>query len=151
MAHAKPNPSELPLLLKASQLMALLKFSKRTLWRMNHQRTGEMPAAVKVVGTRWIRAEIEEWLRERMPSLVGDRLRYRGKGLNLHASTPTLLTTDEAASLLGFSRRSLIRLDSSKKIFAPIRGRGTRWMRDEIEAWVDLGCPPRQNDSKRAS
>lgn len=156
MIDTSPNfiATALPLLLTARQTARLLRISERSLWRMESE--GTMPAPVKLIGTRWIRREIDLWTRDHMPSLANDRLRYRCTTTGRFESGPTLITVDELAALLGISRRSVYRLDLRGELPPALRVRGVRWIRQEIEAWLDQGCPVRENDSpgsgtKRAS
>jgi predicted DNA-binding transcriptional regulator AlpA len=63
-------------------------------------------------------------------------------------TTPAvLLVSDDLADLLNCSLRTLHRLNASGKLPAPIRigtrGARPRWRREEIEAWIVAGCPPR--------
>lgn len=56
---------------------------------------------------------------------------------------PRLITADELAAILGLSKRSVWRLVANGEIPEPLRvGGSTRWPLDEIEAWLDAGCPP---------
>jgi excisionase family DNA binding protein len=50
--------------LTVDDVAAILKVSKRTVWRWSA--TGQMPAAHKLAGTtyRWVQADIEEWQRK---------------------------------------------------------------------------------------
>ncbi|UCD49796.1 MAG: helix-turn-helix domain-containing protein [Phycisphaerales bacterium] len=46
---------------------------------------------------------------------------------------------------LGFSERTVRRLDSSGRLPAPVRiGRSVRWLRSDIEGWLDAGTPDRK-------
>jgi len=55
-----------------------------------------------------------------------------------------LLTADEAASLCRTSTRTWRSWDAGGKIPLPIRiGRAKLWRREELEAWIDAGCPER--------
>jgi predicted DNA-binding transcriptional regulator AlpA len=59
-------------------------------------------------------------------------------------AVPLLLTTGEAASLLGMSERALRRADQCDKVPEPVRiGRNVRWRAAELSAWVEAGCPDR--------
>lgn len=56
-----------------------------------------------------------------------------------------LLKIDEVAERLGIAKSTLWRLNASGKIPRPVRiGRSTRWRSDELEDWVEIGCPPRE-------
>jgi len=69
------------------------------------------------------------------------------------AGLPLLLTAREAAAVCGRALRTWRSWDASGRIPGPIRiGRSTFWRLDELRAWVDAGCPPRdvwlaQNDA----
>jgi predicted DNA-binding transcriptional regulator AlpA len=48
------------------------------------------------------------------------------------------------ATLLGTSVRNIDRLNSGRRIPAPVRiGSRPRWRREEILAWIEAGCPGR--------
>jgi excisionase family DNA binding protein len=52
-----------------------------------------------------------------------------------------LISSREAAKLLGISARTLWGLQKSGAI-VPVRiGRLVRWNRDQLKAWVNAGCP----------
>ena len=54
----------------------------------------------------------------------------------------SLLKADDMAKLLKISVRTLWRLVSSGRVIAPIRLTGnTRWQRDQVEKWINAGCP----------
>lgn len=57
-----------------------------------------------------------------------------------------LLDARAAAQLLAVSESTLWKLHSSGRIPNPMRlgGRVVRWRREELEAWVRAGCPPRE-------
>ena len=53
-----------------------------------------------------------------------------------------LLTADELAELLQISPRSIWRLLSKGELLPPIRfGGTTRWRVQDVEEWIELGCP----------
>jgi len=57
---------------------------------------------------------------------------------------PVLLDARHVAALLSVSARQVWRLNATAMIPTPVRiGRSVRWRRDEIDAWVAAGCPPR--------
>jgi predicted DNA-binding transcriptional regulator AlpA len=57
-----------------------------------------------------------------------------------------LLPTAEAAKLCGVSIRTWYTWDQLGKIPKPLRvGRKLFWRRDEITAWIDEHCPPRDD------
>lgn len=59
-------------------------------------------------------------------------------------SESTLLTARNVAALLNVSQRHIWKLLSSGRLPQPVRlGRSVRWRRDELTAWMDAGCPPR--------
>ena len=59
-------------------------------------------------------------------------------------SQPLLLSASELATLLGISGRTVWRLDASGKLPKAVRiGGAKRWRRLEIEAFVNAGCPAR--------
>ena len=48
------------------------------------------------------------------------------------------------AGLLGLSVRTIRRLDASGKLPQPVKiGGAVRWRREEIDAWLEAGCPDR--------
>jgi len=51
---------------------------------------------------------------------------------------------NQLAEMLGLSVRTIRRLDCSGKLPKPVRiGGAVRWRRDEIDAWLAVGCPDR--------
>lgn len=60
-------------------------------------------------------------------------------------SESLVVSADEAAKLLGISRRHLWALNSSGRLPRPVRlgSRSVRWVARELSAWLDAGCPPR--------
>lgn len=55
---------------------------------------------------------------------------------------PALLSVDQVAALLQVSTRTVWRLLSSGELIEPVRMRGnTRWRREELESWIESGCP----------
>lgn len=59
---------------------------------------------------------------------------------------PLLLTTDQAARLLGIGRTSLYSMHTTDRLGPmPVRlGRRILWRHEELKRWVDAGCPPRR-------
>lgn len=59
---------------------------------------------------------------------------------------PELLTTAQAAALLGLAPRTFQQQAASGRIGPmPVRlGRAVRWPRRELCDWIDAGCPPRE-------
>lgn len=64
-----------------------------------------------------------------------------------------LATPKQVAELLQVSTRTLWRMRSAGSLPTPVRlGAAVRWRRDEIEAWIQQGCPAsggRDNDRRR--
>ena len=59
-------------------------------------------------------------------------------------SQPILLTAQQAAEFLGVSVRFVYKLMNSGRMPRPIRlGRALRFRREELNAWVSAGAPPR--------
>jgi len=57
---------------------------------------------------------------------------------------PLLLSAVETAALLGIARSHLYALHSSGRLPIPIKlGRRSLWRKNELEAWVQAGCPAR--------
>ena len=55
-----------------------------------------------------------------------------------------LLKVDYVAEFLGISERYVWKLNSSGRLPLPVRlGGATRWVRSELLAWIDAGCPGR--------
>lgn len=60
-------------------------------------------------------------------------------GLN---SSPELLTTAQAAKLLGLGERTLWRYSRSGRAPSPVRiGSSVRYRRGELLEWIAAGCP----------
>ena len=56
-----------------------------------------------------------------------------------------LIPAEKVAELLGISKRTLWRLLSAGRLPEPIRlGSVVRWKRDELQEWIEEGCPPLQ-------
>jgi excisionase family DNA binding protein len=56
-----------------------------------------------------------------------------------------VVDTHELASLLGVSKRHIERMDAAGKLPKPKRlGRTKRWLRAEIDRWVETGYPDRR-------
>jgi len=54
-----------------------------------------------------------------------------------------LLSVQQVASMMQISTRSVWRLLSCGELIEPIRLRGnTRWRREQLESWIEAGCPP---------
>jgi len=57
---------------------------------------------------------------------------------------PLLLSIKQLSRLLGRGESTLWADDAAGRLPMPVKiGRSVRWRRDEIEAWVHAGCPPR--------
>jgi len=55
---------------------------------------------------------------------------------------PLLINASELAVMLNIGERTLWRLLASGKLIDPVRiGGNTRWRVDEVEAWINAGCP----------
>lgn len=53
-----------------------------------------------------------------------------------------LITANQLAALLGVSIRTLWRLRRTGKVPPPVRiGSCIRWRIEEVQAWLDAGCP----------
>ena len=53
-----------------------------------------------------------------------------------------LISVSDVAEILGISERTIWRLVSAGTFFEPLRiGRCAKWRRNEIENWVESGCP----------
>jgi excisionase family DNA binding protein len=63
--------------------------------------------------------------------------------LTLESTLPPLLTTPQAAKLIGCGERTLWRWSRSGIAPAPVKIGGTiRYRRDELLEWIANGCPP---------
>lgn len=66
------------------------------------------------------------------------------KQIQAQSLTRVGLSVREVAELLGVSARFVWKLNSSGRLPRPFTlGRCVRWSRAEFLAWVDAGCPPR--------
>ena len=58
---------------------------------------------------------------------------------------PLVISAKVLAQLLGVSIRQIWRLNATAKLPKPSRlGGSVRWLRKEIEAFLEAGCPDRQ-------
>jgi excisionase family DNA binding protein len=86
----------------------------------------------------------------------GDRHRNYVKGESnvLHTKpaeqrTTELLTRQELCSRLKLSKRTISRLLSCGKLPPAVRlGHSVRWRADEIDQWIDRGCPAVDRNGK---
>ena len=62
-----------------------------------------------------------------------------------------MMTAHDVGEVLSLSKRQVFRMRSSGLICAPVRvGLGAvRWRRDDIEKWISMGCPGRQEFEAR--
>jgi excisionase family DNA binding protein len=61
--------------------------------------------------------------------------------------SPELLTTKQAAELLGLGERTLWRYSNSDRAPAPVRiGATVRYRRAELMEWIAAGCPAIKRD-----
>ncbi len=59
-----------------------------------------------------------------------------------------LITAEEFANMLAISQRTLRRLVSEGKVLPAIRiGKSVRWIRRDVLAWVEQGCPSRKSSN----
>lgn len=67
-------------------------------------------------------------------------------GTSLLTETPALLTAETAAQLCEVSLRTWRRLEAEGNVPNPVRvgGRIKRYRRTEVLAWVEAGCPSRE-------
>lgn len=66
------------------------------------------------------------------------------------STTCAFVTTQEMCALLHISERTLARRRSRGEILAPLPGTGRpRWLRREVEDWVQAGCPLRAAPAAR--
>lgn len=55
-------------------------------------------------------------------------------------------TVKDVATRLDVSQRAVWKWNASAKLPEPIRlGRSVRWDMNEVERWIDAGCPTRRN------
>ena len=53
-----------------------------------------------------------------------------------------LLTAETIAEMLGISKRQVWRMASGGQLPRRVKlGRLTRWRRDDVQRWIDAGCP----------
>lgn len=57
-------------------------------------------------------------------------------------TTSLLLTASRLAAILSVSVRTLWRLRAAGKLPKPVHlGGSLRWRAEEVQAWIDAGCP----------
>jgi len=58
--------------------------------------------------------------------------------------TSLLLSATDAAAAVGVSRSGFWKLHASARVPSPVRiGRRVLWRRNDLEEWVEQGCPSR--------
>lgn len=63
---------------------------------------------------------------------------------------PTLLTIQQVAKLLQVSTRSVRRFRATGKLPAPILiGKSVRWRGEDLQKWIEGGCPPSNSEERR--
>ncbi len=66
---------------------------------------------------------------------------------SLPLESTRLLTVEQVAKMIAVSKRTIWRMVSGKQIIQPIRIRGnTRFRQDELQDWINAGCPPMINE-----
>lgn len=73
------------------------------------------------------------------------------KGLRMEMVTsrmaehePILVDANDAAAMLGVSRAHFYRMRAAGQVPLPVRlGKAVRWRVEELQEWVDAGCPGR--------
>jgi excisionase family DNA binding protein len=66
-------------------------------------------------------------------------------------ATAALLTADQLAALLQLDRRTVERRDAAGQIPGSCKvGHARRFVRAEVEAWINQGCPPAKGRKKAA-
>ena len=63
----------------------------------------------------------------------------------------TLLTAQSVGAKLSLSKRAIFRMRSARLICSPVKvGAGAiRWRQSDIEQWIAMGCPSRQEFEAR--
>ena len=63
----------------------------------------------------------------------------------VHDTIPRLLSAKQLGHQLGVDVRTIRRYDAAGKLPRPIRfGGSVRWRQEEIDLWLDAGCPNRK-------
>jgi predicted DNA-binding transcriptional regulator AlpA len=92
----------------------------------------------------------EGGLHRRVTSGVADRMSLPDRLFASSESSPRLLTADQVAAMFGKSVRAWRTWDAEGLVPRPIRiSRSAYWRSDEILAWIDAGCPRRQQWESR--
>ena len=69
----------------------------------------------------------------------------------MNNDTPALLDVTQVAAMAGLHRATVFKLVSAGKFPRPIKlGRSTRWVKDELLAWIAAKCPPVGKWEKRS-
>ena len=67
-------------------------------------------------------------------------------------NTPVLLNVKEVAEMLGLSERTVYRLADMGNMPRPVKiGAAVRWRRNELDQWIEEGCPASQRTAKKNS
>ena len=67
-------------------------------------------------------------------------------------SEPVLLTVKEVAEMLGLSERTVYRLADMGKMPRPVKiGAAVRLRRNELDTWIEDGCPASPRKAKKNS
>jgi len=87
--------------------------------------------------------------------LTGPRTELPAQGSGVTKGTQAmslLLSQAELARLLNISSRTISRMNASGKIPKPVRvGRSVLWRREEIERWIEVGCPIVADGTRKTS
>jgi len=60
----------------------------------------------------------------------------------MKTSEPLLISAEQLAELLQISTRTLWRLLSTGKLVTPVHlGGSTRWRLEQVQNWIEKGCP----------
>lgn len=93
-------------------------------------------------------AAVEAALLARAQTITSDAGEHMITAAAIGADVPDgsmLLSAEDLAGELRVSVRSIRRMDATGELPAPIRlsSRAVRWRRAELRAWIEAGCPPR--------
>ena len=68
----------------------------------------------------------------------------------MNNDSTSLLDVTQVATMAGLHRATVFKLVSAEKFPKPIKlGRSTRWVKDELLAWIAAKCPPLGKWEKR--